>query len=37
MKDSIKSVVVITAICLIIAALLGVTNFFPQGVAGDVT
>jgi electron transport complex protein RnfG len=27
MKDAIKSVVVITAICLIIAALLGVTNY----------
>ncbi|MBE6607419.1 MAG: FMN-binding protein [Ruminococcaceae bacterium] len=28
MKDSVKSVVVITSICLIIAALLGVTNYF---------
>lgn len=27
MKDSLKSVVVITAICLVIAALLGVTNY----------
>ena len=32
MKDSIKSVVVITAICLIIAALLGITNFFTAPV-----
>ncbi len=32
MKDSIKSVVVITAICLIIAALLGVTNYITSPV-----
>lgn len=31
MKDSIKSVVVITAICLVIAAALGVTNYFTKG------
>lgn len=30
MKDSIKSVVVITAICLVIASALGVTNYFTK-------
>ncbi len=32
MKDSVKSIVVITAICLVIAAALGVTNYFTKGV-----
>lgn len=32
MKDSIKSVIVITAICLVIAAALGVTNYFTKDV-----
>ena len=37
MKDSIKSVVVITAICLVIAAALGVTNYFTKDVIEEGT
>ena len=37
MKDSIKSIIVISAICLVVAAALGVTNYFTKDVIAEGT